>query len=99
MEFTPGIIAQWKQTITVILERFVEVCEQNGFRYFACYGTCLGAVRHHGIIPWDNDIDVCMPRGDYERFIAYVQKNPLDGIELHVPPKDSMYYCLSAKLC
>lgn len=50
-----------------ILDEFVRVCQENNLRYFLAFGTCLGAVRHHGMIPWDNDIDVAMPREDYER--------------------------------
>lgn len=50
-----------------ILDQFIQVCETHHLRYYLAYGTALGAVRHKGLIPWDDDIDVHMPREDYER--------------------------------
>lgn len=50
-----------------ILDCFEDFCKKNGLRYFLTNGTCLGAVRHHGFIPWDDDTDVALPREDYER--------------------------------
>ena len=52
-----------------ILVRFDEFCKKHGLHYVLYYGTLLGAVRHHGFIPWDDDIDVAMPRPDYERML------------------------------
>lgn len=50
-----------------LLRKFDAVCRKHHLQYYAAYGTLLGTVRHHGFIPWDDDIDLCMMRDDYEK--------------------------------
>lgn len=69
-----------------ILKAVDAFCAKEGIRYSMAYGTLLGAVRHKGFIPWDDDIDLLMPRPDYERFVATFGKDP-----------DSRYRCLCHK--
>ena len=60
-----------------MLKWFHSFCEKNNLRYYIVEGTVIGAVRHHGFIPWDDDIDVGMPRSDYNRLMQL--KDELDG--------------------
>lgn len=58
---------------------FIELCNRHELRYYLAYGTCLGALRHKGFIPWDDDLDVCMPREDYERLWSIAQAEGGNG--------------------
>lgn len=60
-----------------ILKQIDKFCEKNGIQYFMAGGTLLGAVRHQGFIPWDDDIDLLMPRPDYQKFIDCVKKDSI----------------------
>lgn len=51
-----------------MMDEIDRVCTENGLTYFLNYGSLLGAIRHKGYIPWDDDLDICMPREDYDRF-------------------------------
>lgn len=46
---------------------FRDFCKENNLKFFLCGGGCIGALRHKGFIPWDDDVDVFMPRDDYEK--------------------------------
>ena len=82
-----------KQTLLIkLLEQFHELCEVNGLVYNIFGGTMLGAVRHHGIIPWDDDIDVTMPRKDYIQFIALVKNKYSNKFNIHVYPDKGYIY-------
>lgn len=70
---TEAQLAQLKKAELDILRTFVEVCEKLNLRYYLLGGTLLGAVRHQGFIPWDDDIDVGMLREDYEIFLDKAQ--------------------------
>ena len=63
-----------------LIRLFVEICEKESLTYFMLEGTMLGAIRHKGYIPWDDDADFGMPRSDYERFLAVADRYLPQGV-------------------
>ena len=81
-----------------ILKAFVNVCDRLGLMYYLVEGTLLGAVRHQGFIPWDDDIDVAMPRNDYMRFLKEAQQHLPDYYFVQSVDSDPEYHSNIAKV-
>lgn len=86
--YEPEVLARLQQEILSILDDFLKLCEEYHLEYFGIAGTGIGAIRHRGFIPWDDDIDIAMPRRDFEKFLKLVQKKMGDK-----------YLVLNAKTC
>ena len=78
--------AAMKKALLAIYCDVADLCEKNNLTIMLSGGSCLGAVRHKGFIPWDDDLDVMMPRADYEKLIALLQKGELGNkYEYNIP--------------
>ena len=80
-----------------ILKEFHAFCEENGIRYFISHGTLLGTIRYKGYIPWDDDIDVLVPREDYDRLLRIYKDS--EKYRLFSFEKDERFLFPYAKLC
>lgn len=89
---------EWNATILDILKAFMKICKDNGLTYYCCAGTAIGAVRHHGIIPWDDDIDVIMPRPDYDRLLEIAKTVDFGKYEIITPYDDETYPLYFSKI-
>ena len=90
--------AQFRKTQLRLLNAVDKICSAHGLTYWIDFGTLLGAVRHKGFIPWDDDIDVSMPMADYKKFLEIAEKELPNDIFLQTPKTDPAYKQNFAKL-
>lgn len=76
-----------KKTAYDILVNVADFCDKNDIRYYLACGTALGAIRHDGFIPWDDDVDIAMPREDYERFMQLYSSEQYSVCESRINKK------------
>ncbi len=86
------------QVLLDIMKDIVRVCKEHNIKYIALGGTALGAVRHHGYIPWDDDIDIGIMRRDYKKFLDIYRQYGNKRYEVFDYPERSDYYCQFAKI-
>lgn len=98
MKLTDEQLTNLKAKELDIFKAFIAVCEKLNVKYYLIGGTLLGAVRHGGFIPWDDDIDVGIPRPDYERFLAEAQAYLPEHLFLQTFDTDPEYPQVYAKI-
>lgn len=91
---TQETIKKIQETEFDILQKIEHICKEHDITYFAVGGSVLGAVRHQGFIPWDDDIDIAMPRKDYEKFLRYAAEELSEGyfLQTFFTEKNSPFY-------
>ncbi len=93
-----NILRKLQLTQLEILLEVVRICDKNNLTYFLVGGTLLGAIRHNGFIPWDDDLDIGMPRSDYEKLIDICKTQLDEKYVLHHLSTDNEYWLPFAKI-
>lgn len=93
IELNDEQLKELQKTILSIADDIVGICEENNIKYHLTGGTCLGAVRHKGFIPWDDDIDLDVSREDYTRMIELIKDKYSDKYYIH-NPRNKEGYCI-----
>lgn len=85
-------MSEIQQISLEILKKITDICDREGFRYYLIYGTLIGAVRHRGFIPWDDDVDIIMPRPDHTRLFAFLKEHTdlLEVLKLKVFSRENV---------
>lgn len=97
-QFTDEVLRRLHATQVEILDEIVRICDKHGLRYYLAEGTLLGAVRHEGFIPWDDDLDIAMPREDYETFFKLCETELSSQYYAHSQHTDENYLHIFGKI-
>lgn len=82
-----------------IMDYIDDLCKKNQLKYYLIGGSLLGAVRHSGFIPWDDDLDIVMPREDFNKFVDLCQSHKMGNVYLRWVTTEKYYWQLFAKMC
>ena len=96
-EYDDKILKHLQSLELMILKDFIKICEENDLTYYMYAGSLLGAIRHNGFIPWDDDLDVIMFRDDFEKF-KKIFNSPNDKYKLLSIETEKDYFHLLSKL-
>ena len=77
-------MAEIKKISLEIMKQIADICEAQHLRYFLFYGTLIGAIRHHGFIPWDDDLDIMMPREDHDKLLRFLKAHQKEYPNLRI---------------
>lgn len=99
MEYRTETLRMLQQHELYILDVVAKICRDNQIEWFLEGGTALGAIRHEGFIPWDDDVDIGMPRQDYERFLEIAPASLPSAMRLDDPRKKDCMATTFAKIC
>lgn len=101
MDRQPLSLRENQQVTADVMEKIHEICQQLKLQYFLAYGTLIGAIRHKGYIPWDDDLDIMMPRKDYETLLDYfcTHRQELEPYRLFTPDTVADYPYMLARIC
>lgn len=92
------ILEKLQATELEMLKQADLICKKHNLNYFLIAGTLLGAVRHKGFIPWDDDIDIALPREDYEKFLKYAQEELPEEYSIQYEGTEEGYWFSYAKI-
>lgn len=98
-EYLPEQLYKIQQLELEILKDFIKICEENDLEYFFGGGSAIGVVRHHGFIPWDDDIDVSMDRKNYDKFLQLSKDVLTDKYYILNHETNGDYPCMNTHIC
>ncbi len=97
-EYDQPTLHRVQQLELMILRDFMQFCDQNGLQYFGLGGTGIGAVRNQGFIPWDDDIDIALPRKDYDAFVRLATEQLSDKYIIMNPDYDPNFPLMTTRM-
>ena len=98
-EYDPATLARLQNVLRGMLREFAALCAKHGIRWWTDAGTTIGALREGGMIPWDDDIDICLMRREYERLLSLVEEELGDRYYVLDPSRFPNYPLETARIC
>ena len=98
-DYDPATLKRLQGVLLGMLDDFIALCDKHGLRWWSDAGTTIGALREGGMIPWDDDIDLCLVREDYDRFLELVEAELGDKYYVLDADRFPAYPMMTARLC